>query len=371
MESAIYALAAWNQVGLIAAGLFMLALGGLLLAYPISRYFCCMRTTGRVVAVRATGIKEEGADSVPVKPAFKSHRKGPYTNEMYYALYEYTGRDGVVVRSEDGSGSNWLLGKVPGTEVKLMVPPDDPQGIYRQGFCMPLFGLMFTLPGLLMLYVAFAHFEMNIFTLVVGLVFIGWGGYKLSKHIKPRAEWDNRESFRKKRWERRAQKRSKGRALTTEEITVRVEAQEKTAQVHAPVLSLIGVIFIGVSLYMGQGMYVFMNDAVAAKGIVIRMENQRSGSDGSSYYPHVAFIPQGGSRIDFRDKLGTSPPAYKKGDHVDVLYDPAEPRHAMIDRGIWNWGMPGIFGGIGVALLLTAWKASLTLAARRAARKAL
>jgi hypothetical protein len=365
MEAAIHTLMAWNQAGLIVAGLFMLALGGLLLGYAVSRHFCCTRTRGRVVAIRATGIKEGGVEAPPMK--FRGQRKGPYANEMYYALYEYTASDGTVVQSEDGSGSSWLRSKIPGTEVPLMVPPGDPQGIYRPGFCMPLFGLLFGLPGLLMIYVAFAHFETNIFTLLVGLAFIGWGGYKFSKHIKPRDEWNNRESFRKKREERRAKKRSQGRLLTAEEIAVRLAAQEKTARIYAPVMLLIGIIFFGIGIYTGEGMYAFMGDAASAKGVVTRMERESSG-DGSSYYPHVAFIPRDADRIDFRDKLGTNPPVYKKGDQVEVLYDPDNPRHAMIDRGIWNWAIPGIFTGIGIALVIAGSKA---YAAHRATKKAL
>lgn len=83
---------------------------------------------------------------------------------------------------------------------------------------------------------------------------------------------------------------------------------------------------------------------------MVRVESVRrdDGDGGSSYtyYPFVAFSgTTGGEHLEFRDKVGGNPAIYKRGDKVDVLFDPANPEDAIIDRRFWNWAVGSLAGG--------------------------
>ncbi len=77
--------------------------------------------------------------------------------------------------------------------------------------------------------------------------------------------------------------------------------------------------------------------------------NPHSETSQGTHYSVVQFETAGGSEITFRDAIGSSHPIDKKGEIVGVIYDPADLERAMIDRGLWNWAIPGgcwFFGGL-------------------------
>jgi hypothetical protein len=65
-----------------------------------------------------------------------------------------------------------------------------------------------------------------------------------------------------------------------------------------------------------------------------------------------------------RDAIGSSHPIDKRGETVRVIYEPADLDRAIIDRGIWNWAIPGGSGLFG-ALILVASLRGLVGAYRR------
>jgi hypothetical protein len=80
---------------------------------------------------------------------------------------------------------------------------------------------------------------------------------------------------------------------------------------------------------------------VHARGTVVSLQLE-SDSDSSTYHPVVRFSTTDDSSVEFKDRVGTDPPAYHPGDTVAVLYDPELPQGtAIIDRGWWNWLLPG------------------------------
>ncbi len=63
---------------------------------------------------------------------------------------------------------------------------------------------------------------------------------------------------------------------------------------------------------------------------------------------------------------GSNHPIDERGEIVGVIYDPADLERAIIDRGIWNWAIPGGSGLFG-ALILVASLRGLVGAYRRRA----
>lgn len=171
--------------------------------------------------------------------------KQSYAGEMYYPVFEYAARGGEKIRGEDGGGGNWIASVVPGTLVTLLVNPRDPQDIFRAGFLMPVLGLIFAVPGIVLLYVSFACFEFNIFTALFLLGIAGFLAAKARKFIKPRDQWETRAAFRKRMKEKREAKRGTGRVLSAQEIRSRVRHQDNLARRWLFVPALLSVVFAG------------------------------------------------------------------------------------------------------------------------------
>ena len=95
------------------------------------------------------------------------------------------------------------------------------------------------------------------------------------------------------------------------------------------------------------------------EGVVIEMVRMRDSDDkGYLFSPIVRFETADGETHEFQSGLRTYPPAYRTGEVVSVVYDPAVPGAATI-RGVLSlWFMPiilvfigAIFFAIGVAMI--------------------
>jgi hypothetical protein len=129
-------------------------------------------------------------------------------------------------------------------------------------------------------------------------------------------------------------------------------------------------LLIGAGLLVGAGLVAsrtqsFLAGAESAPGKVVGMRPHRS-DRGTTYAPVVEFQPASGARQTFEESTSTSPPAYRLGEAVEVLYDPSDPTDARL-RGLFSlWGGSLILGGIGAVFALVGGGMLLS---RRAARR--
>jgi hypothetical protein len=103
-----------------------------------------------------------------------------------------------------------------------------------------------------------------------------------------------------------------------------------------------GLVFLCLGYLMGHAHFHLIREGVRAPGRIVGYKQQsfRSSSSGTSstttgYMPVVEFHTND-RFIQFQDWLG-SKIAGNANDPVIVLYDPANPSVAMIDRPAWNW----------------------------------
>jgi hypothetical protein len=119
-----------------------------------------------------------------------------------------------------------------------------------------------------------------------------------------------------------------------------------------------GFLLVGVGLLAGAGLVAsrtqaFLAGAESVPGTVVGLRPQRS-DRGTTYAPVVEFQPASGPLRTFKESTSSNPPAYRLGEAVEVLYDPADPADARL-RGLFSlWGGPLILGGIGAACVLAA-----------------
>jgi hypothetical protein len=115
---------------------------------------------------------------------------------------------------------------------------------------------------------------------------------------------------------------------------------------------------IGVLLLLGAAWSVsstrtWIAHAIEVPGSVIEMVRVRdSDNTGYMFAPVVRFKTVEGKSVEFESSFRSNPPAYRTGQAVSVLYDPAEPRSAAIRGFLSLWLMPLILGFIGSAFLI-------------------
>lgn len=124
----------------------------------------------------------------------------------------------------------------------------------------------------------------------------------------------------------------------------------------------VGAVLVAIAAAVFIRTRIFMSIAQEVKGTVIQMvyRGSSSSSSGGGYSPVYQFKTKDGKAIVVTDNLSSNPPAFKEGQVIDVLYDPANPQKASIKRWMSLYlvplllgGLGVIFGGVGVALLIS------------------
>jgi hypothetical protein len=100
------------------------------------------------------------------------------------------------------------------------------------------------------------------------------------------------------------------------------------------------LVVAGIVYYYEQA---FLAKAVLVRGEVIGLELGRG-----SFFPIVGYTTEEDQTIRFTASFGSNPPPYRKGDAVDVYYDPEMPENAKLGGFFSQWLMVLIFGGLGV-----------------------
>lgn len=333
---------AWQQVGLIAGGLILALIGVALLLWFAQIFMRGEKVKARLVAVRAVA-KEKSGDGISA-------------HEMYYPVYEYKNSRGETVRAEGNGGSSIIGNKVPGKVYNGYIMKGREDVVERPSFWLFLFALLFSAPGVFMIWMGMTKFPFNIYTAIFVVFILAWAVRKIRGIIKPRDEWETKNEFQGRMRQKRMEKREQGQILSETEIRARIHGKKDFGgRMTVPLMAFLGIIFIATGLYFIQDTRDFIARAAQAEGRVVRLEyDSGSGSDSDAYYPVVSFSVPGRGGWEFRDRIGTNPPMYRQGEEVPVFYDPENPQKAMIDRGIFNLAFPGIFALVGAGLFIGA-----------------
>ena len=129
----------------------------------------------------------------------------------------------------------------------------------------------------------------------------------------------------------------------------------KTVAIVKFVMLVVGVAMLAGAVYMYNNTRSFLANAVHAQGTVLDLERTESVTrDGNnshlsvSYFPVVQFTDGSGRQIKFTSGSGSNPPAYSRGDKVEVLYHADAPEKARINGFMSLWFGPLLVGGLGV-----------------------
>lgn len=123
---------------------------------------------------------------------------------------------------------------------------------------------------------------------------------------------------------------------------------------------IVGVLLICGAAFIGVKKYFFVKNSLVASGVVRemvvvksrRVDSSRRSGGGTTYAPKVEFKAADGSAYVFKSSVSQNPPAYKKGDSVNVIYNPDNPHKAEINSLMSIWGLVIIMSFLGSGLCL-------------------
>ncbi|OUL27776.1 hypothetical protein BV378_08385 [Nostoc sp. RF31YmG] len=126
--------------------------------------------------------------------------------------------------------------------------------------------------------------------------------------------------------------------------------------VFGSIFAGIGSIFAVTGAIFVINTHSFVGTAESIQGTVIdlklRSSTDSKGRSSSVYYPVVKFTPSSGEPTIFESSTGSKPPAFSKGQQVEVLYNPQKPNSAMINSWLELWFLPVMFTGMGSIFVL-------------------
>ncbi|RCJ37315.1 hypothetical protein A6770_14365 [Nostoc minutum NIES-26] len=131
----------------------------------------------------------------------------------------------------------------------------------------------------------------------------------------------------------------------------------KFLRIFGSIFAGIGSIFAVTGIIIGLNTRSFVATAIPAQGTIIDLV-PRSSTDSNGYhssyvyYPVVKFTDRSGEPTVFESKAGSDPPAFSKGQQVEVLYNPQKPNSAMINSWHEFWLLPVIFTSLGLIFVL-------------------
>jgi Protein of unknown function (DUF3592) len=129
----------------------------------------------------------------------------------------------------------------------------------------------------------------------------------------------------------------------------------------------IGLLLLAGASYLYVDTRSWLARSIEAQGEVIEMVAVRDRESGNILYaPRVRFETRDGKTIEFQSSLRTSPPAYRAGQMVRVLYDPKDPNSAALAGFFSLWFVVMVLGFLGT--VFTAIGIAAVVIGRRAQR---
>lgn len=118
--------------------------------------------------------------------------------------------------------------------------------------------------------------------------------------------------------------------------------------------AIAGIVILAGASFLHHLNAEFLEDAHAAKGVVIDLVRQDTKTGADLLYPVVRYEDEQGRTVEFRSSYGTYPASYHRGEEVQVLFVPGEPESAQIDSSFSLWA-PVIFtAALGMLFFLIA-----------------
>ncbi|HEX3914095.1 MAG TPA: DUF3592 domain-containing protein [Steroidobacteraceae bacterium] len=333
----LQSLAAFNQLGVLAAALICGAVGAALLGNALFWRIHAIRVQGEAIGVRRNGT-------------------------TFRSVYRYAlpGKSNVEGTSNEGSSS--LEGRESGTRRMLLVIAAHPDEVQEaSSHVWSAIGVLFVGAAAWLFRIAVTAWPVNRWTWIAAGLLLLYGGVRIWRSIRPAEKRLGAANFKALIARRPVDDIGAGPLLRCEDIRATPEwraledRQRAQRRRFTPVLLITGIALIGIGIYVGRTL-VRLESGVRVPGKIIALDPRNSGSH-AVYYPLVSFSTGTGTIVHFSDRVGSNPPAYHVGDAVTVIYPAGDLHAAIIDRGWINWLPAGLAFIFGLALFAAGMRA--------------
>jgi hypothetical protein len=319
-----------------------------------------------IMVVASEGRQRQGASEVRGEVVgFSTGQSGASGGASFHTVAQYPGPDGQIRYVEGSVGSSAPLDAV-GDGVTVLVHQDDPGSATLKSSLSYGIGIVLALMGLVSCTVFFAVFRVNTVSLAGAVIVVGCGAWKLR-------EWMREKPMALQAWREHKSKLLRPRVYTeatkagipwaaADAVPSAVRTRQRANRFAIPFLIVAGAGLFFLGAHLHKKTVIFLDTAERGQGVVVEMVSNHS-SDSTTYSPVVEF-EAGGRKYRFKDSVGSNPPSHRTGERVGVLYDPANPKDARIDRGRWNKAVPLLIGGFGALLCILGFWMILKRASR-------
>ena len=108
----------------------------------------------------------------------------------------------------------------------------------------------------------------------------------------------------------------------------------------AVLINLFFMAFCLWGVYAGYISWKLQTSGEKTEGTVVRLNEQSDSEGGCCTYVPIVEFDAGGRAYSFEGDTASDPPAYRVGERVPVIYDPADPETAQIDKWSERWLFP-------------------------------
>jgi len=115
---------------------------------------------------------------------------------------------------------------------------------------------------------------------------------------------------------------------------------------------LIGLLLLGIGVYLFMSTRTFIEQSVVTNGSVIAIASEWSDEGSRTYYPIIAFTTETGERVEFRSNLGSSAQLYTVDETVSVRYDPTDSASAQLNSFMALWFSTLLFLVLGLSFVV-------------------
>jgi hypothetical protein len=320
------------EIVFLLAGLAFIAVGGLIIAYEIRE-----RSGTEPVAAHVIGFST-GRSNNPNSPSFHS-------------VAEYQSPNGNHYYVEGAVGSSAPLHHV-GDAVTVLVNPTQPEKALLRSSLSFLLGAALALMGLVCVTVFWITFHMSVYSAVMGAIIVVAAASKIrGAWRKQPLSWEAWREYKRQIFAPRVfTEESKGQIKWADPMSLQaaVRYQRKANRFGVPVLLLCGVGLLLLSHHFYVKTETFLAKANQTTGRVVDLHETDSSDSSPTYAPVVEYHDGEGRAHTFTDSFSSSPPSYRTGENVAVLYNRENPGEAQIDRGRANHLLTIVFGCLGV-----------------------
>jgi hypothetical protein len=116
--------------------------------------------------------------------------------------------------------------------------------------------------------------------------------------------------------------------------------------------TLLGSIFIGIALLSFNDTRIFLEKSIVTQGKIVEIVEEYSAEDGVSYQPKVEFETKEKTKIRFVSEIRNSFSFDQVNSSVEVIYNPASPQEAKINKFSTVWFMTILFGSMGLIFII-------------------